>query len=93
MIIPRKRKHTTQNLTVNYPQLPPNDYRFEVQAQNQDGYWSPGATYAFTIRPPWWNTWWARGAAAGLLLAGLFYYRQREMARLQKEAAVKLHSR
>jgi hypothetical protein len=79
----------TRNLTINYPQLPPGDYRFEVQAQNQDGYWSPGATYAFTIRPPWWNTWWARGAAAGLLLAGLFYYRQREMTRLQKEAAIK----
>lgn len=78
----------TQNLNVNYPQLPPNDYRFEVQAQNQDGYWSSSTAYAFAILPPWWNTWWARSLAFGLLLAGLFYYQRQYAAKLRKEAAI-----
>ena len=50
----------TQNLTVNYPSLVPNDYTFEVQAQNEDGYWSKSTTYEFTIKSPWWATWWFR---------------------------------
>ena len=78
----------TKNLTVNYPQLPPGAYRFEVQAQNQDGYWSPSTIYAFTLLPPWWQTWWARALAGGLLLGGMFYYQRQRIARLEKEAAI-----
>jgi ligand-binding sensor domain-containing protein len=78
----------TQNLIVNYPQLPPDDYHFEVQAQNQDGYWSLSTAFAFTIHPPWWNTWLARGPATVFLLAGLFYYQRQYIARLRKEAAI-----
>ncbi|MCB9265274.1 MAG: histidine kinase [Lewinellaceae bacterium] len=78
----------TENLTVNYPQLPPGGYRFEVQAQNQDGYWSPSTTHAFTILPPWWRTWWARTLAGGLVLGGIFYYQRQRIARLEKEAAI-----
>ncbi|MCB0594697.1 MAG: hypothetical protein KDD28_11440, partial [Phaeodactylibacter sp.] len=78
----------TENLTVNYPQLPPGKYRFEVQAQNQDGYWSPSTTHAFTILPPWWQTWWARTLAGGLVLGGMFYYQQQRTAQLKKEAAI-----
>ncbi|MCO6492252.1 MAG: histidine kinase [Phaeodactylibacter sp.] len=79
----------TENLTVNYPQLPPGAYRFEVQAQNQDGYWSPSTTHAFTILPPWWQTWWARALAGGLVLCGMFYYQRQRITRLEKEAAIR----
>ncbi|MCO6489205.1 MAG: histidine kinase [Phaeodactylibacter sp.] len=78
----------TENLSVNYPQLPPGDYRFEVQAQNQDGYWSTSTTHAFTILPPWWNTWWARCLAGGLLLSSLFYYQRQSVARVRREAVI-----
>jgi len=78
----------TQNLTANYPQLPPGSYHFEVQAQNEFGYWSPSAAYAFAILPPWWQTWWARALAAGLALGGMFYYQRLRIARLKKEAAI-----
>jgi serine phosphatase RsbU (regulator of sigma subunit) len=26
---------------------------------NSEGYWSNALNYTFTIRPPWWKTWWA----------------------------------
>jgi signal transduction histidine kinase len=78
----------TQNLSVNYPQLPPGDYRFEVQSQNQDGYWSAGTNYAFSIQPPWWNTWWARGIAGLLVLVGIVYFQRQAVAKVKKEAAI-----
>ncbi len=50
----------TKNLTVNYPTLMAGDYEFEVQAQNEDGYWSESTYYDFSILPPWWQTNWAK---------------------------------
>ncbi len=42
-----------------YGNLPPRDYIFKVKAMNSEGYWSNEFQYPFTIRPPWWGTWWA----------------------------------
>ncbi|HKH62968.1 MAG TPA: histidine kinase, partial [Flavitalea sp.] len=65
---------------------------------NGDGYWSEEFHYTFTIRPPWWHTWWAYILFAlvfiGLIYA-LFRYRlnkirtQHEIA-LQKQKASEL---
>ena len=79
----------TKNLTVNYPQLPSGEYRFEVQGQNEFGYWSPSTTCAFTILPPWWETWWARGLAALLVLSSSFFYVRRRTAQLKMEAEIR----
>jgi ligand-binding sensor domain-containing protein len=55
-----------------YTNLDPGDYAFRVKAANRDGVWSDGrALLAFTIRPPWWDTWWAYGVYALLLGYGL----------------------
>ena len=75
----------TQNLSVNYPQLPPGRYAFEVQAQNEDGYWSPGTHFVFQISPPWWSSWWFTALmVCGLGFAGLTFYQNR-IRQLQKE--------
>jgi len=42
-----------------YGNLPWGDYTFEVRAMNGAGVWSKTLAYPFTIRPPWWQTWWA----------------------------------
>jgi len=42
-----------------YGNLPPGNYTFKVKAMNGEGYWSNECRYTFTIRPPWWFTWWA----------------------------------
>ncbi len=44
--------------TVEYPSLPPGEYRFEVRAQNEDGVWSDPVVLSFTISPPFWQTTW-----------------------------------
>lgn len=78
----------TQNRSVQYPKLSPGDYSFEVQAQNQDGYWSVSTVYAFAIRPPWWNTAWAQAGFLGLLLGGLILYQRQHTQKIKKEAAI-----
>ncbi|MEP7322423.1 MAG: two-component regulator propeller domain-containing protein [Saprospiraceae bacterium] len=43
----------------HYSNLSPGEYTFKAKSMNGDGYWSQELAYTFTIRPPWWLTWWA----------------------------------
>lgn len=61
---------------VTYANLSPGTYTFEVHAANNDEVWSiKPATFTFTVLPPFWQTWWFRGAMvvsiAGFI--GLFF--------------------
>jgi ligand-binding sensor domain-containing protein len=42
-----------------YSNLPPGTYTFNVKAANERREWNKiAASYTFTIRPPFWQTWW-----------------------------------
>jgi signal transduction histidine kinase/CheY-like chemotaxis protein len=44
---------------LQFPGLPPHHYLLEVQAREGLGEWSDTpAAFAFTIRVPWWRSWW-----------------------------------
>lgn len=44
---------------ISYTNLNPGNYTFKVIAANSDGVWNQeGDTFHFTIKPPFWNTWW-----------------------------------
>jgi len=46
--------------TVRFANLSSGTYNFQVKASNSDGVWSDKtASVQFTIKPPWWTTWWA----------------------------------
>ncbi len=48
----------TSERELQFPGLPPNDYRLEVQARDGWGQWGARpATFAFQIQLPWWRTW------------------------------------
>ena len=50
----------TTNNTVEFSSLTHGNYSFMVQAKNKQGTWNDqGATFNFTINPPFWATWWA----------------------------------
>ncbi|MEZ5312678.1 MAG: two-component regulator propeller domain-containing protein [Thermoanaerobaculia bacterium] len=73
-----------------YSRVPPGQYRFEIAAANARGEWGTEAPSAagidVVVRPPWWRTGWARGAAVGLaLLATLLWHRAR-LAALERTA-------
>ena len=72
---------------VRYPNLPPDEYVFQVQATNQDGYWSDQVRrLAIHIEPPFWQTRWFLLIA--VLLTALLVWvwiRQRENAIRQQQ--------
>jgi ligand-binding sensor domain-containing protein/serine phosphatase RsbU (regulator of sigma subunit) len=70
-----------------YTNIPPGrDYRFMVKAQNRDGVWSNVVfSYPFSIRPPFWKTWWFITLMALLSVAGIFAFIRTRTARLQRE--------
>ena len=45
---------------INFTNLEPGEYNFQVQAATRMGDWGPVKELPITISPPWWETWWAR---------------------------------
>ncbi len=83
--------------TVHYSKLPPSDYRFQVQACNEDGVWSEhAATLAITVLPPFWRTWWFLSlttvAVLGMIVGSVHYVStqrlQRQLAAMQQKVAL-----
>jgi diguanylate cyclase (GGDEF)-like protein len=55
----------TRQPELQFPQLPPNNYRLEIEAGDGQGQWSTQpAVFAFEIRKPLWRTWWFLGLTA-----------------------------
>jgi PAS domain S-box-containing protein len=53
----------------SYTNLPPGEYTFRVKGTNNDGVWNKaGHAVRVTITPPFWATWWFRGAVAAVVL-------------------------
>jgi signal transduction histidine kinase/ActR/RegA family two-component response regulator len=79
----------TSEHQLQFPGLPPNKYRLEVEAREGGGQWSAEpAVYSFQILPPWWRTWWflALLGLCPVALAGLIMrQRQQQQARIQNE--------
>jgi signal transduction histidine kinase/CheY-like chemotaxis protein/ligand-binding sensor domain-containing protein len=55
----------------DYTNLPFGNYLFHVRARNRYGHEGKEATFAFTILPPWYRTWWAYGGYLLLLAAAV----------------------
>ena len=82
---------------VRYSKLPPDAYRFEVTAANEDGVWNEsGSVLSIVVRPPFWRTWWFLGSAAlamlGGIVGGVYYLStqrlQRQVERLRQQQAL-----
>src|SRR4030095_12154495 len=72
---------------VSYSSLQPGNYHFEVRTLGWNGEWGIPANFLFSIKPPYWQTWWFY-SLVGLLILSLFYafylYRIRQLLKLQK---------
>lgn len=63
---------------INFANLSPGRYTFEVQARGEDGVWSESTRLSFFIRAAWWQTTWFWAALVALLGGGLaLWYRSR----------------
>lgn len=79
----------THTREVNFANLAPRKYTFEVQAQNEDGQWSEPARWSFEIRPPWWATWWFRVLVSATLVAGAYLFYRNRLRAVRQEAALR----
>ena len=60
----------THERELQFPGLPANSYRFEVQARDGWGRWSgESARFDFEVRPPFWRAWWFITLCSLILLA------------------------
>jgi diguanylate cyclase (GGDEF)-like protein len=78
----------TREKSVRFEGLPGGNYIFEVVAAGSNGLWSPApARFAFSVRPPWWLSWWfLTGCVIVSLLAARALWRYRVRALVaQKE--------
>jgi ligand-binding sensor domain-containing protein len=83
----------TNQTSIPYGNIAPGTYTFKVKAMNSDGYWSDTFAYTFTIRPPWWKTWWAYLSYVVLVIGLIFFYirwRERASRARQKELEIKV---
>lgn len=63
--------------SVEFTALSPGTYTFKVMGSNNHGIWSEQpAEFRFTIRPPWWASWWAYLVYLGLIGTGIWHYYQ-----------------
>lgn len=78
----------TRERSVHFEGLPGGSYRFEVVAAGPNGLWSQApARFAFSVKPPWWLSWWFIGVCLVtilLLARAVWRYRVRMLVS-QKE--------
>ena len=71
---------------VTYTNLDPGEYVFHVKGSNHSGVWNEtGTDLRIVVEPAWWQTWWLRTIAAGLVIGGLSLLYRRKVRRLQRE--------
>jgi ligand-binding sensor domain-containing protein/serine phosphatase RsbU (regulator of sigma subunit) len=72
-----------------YSNLPPGNYVFRVKAANSDSVWSNEVqSMPFTIRPPFWATWWFRISMVIIVAILIYFYvinRIRSLRKKQRE--------
>jgi serine phosphatase RsbU (regulator of sigma subunit) len=72
-----------------YQNVPPGNYIFKVMAIDKEGSKTNQVTYAFTISPPYWKTWWAYTFYVFLFGGFLYSIRKFELKRQRKNTAIR----
>ena len=87
-----KEWQVTNSTSASYTNLPAGAYTFLVQAANVNGRWGPVLQYPFTIRPPWYKTWWATllWIVLGILIISIIFFIRLNAIRINhlKESSV-----
>lgn len=79
----------TRETKRDYTNLSEGEYRFHVRAQNVYEQPSLEGVFAFTILPPWYQTWWAYGFYGLALVVGVFTVDRMQRRRLIKKERLK----
>ena len=61
------------NNSISFYQLPAGVYHFSVKARIRGNEWGTQKNFSFTIKKPWWETWWLRILIV-LIASGLLFF-------------------
>lgn len=79
----------TSQTFANYPSLPPGNYVFMVMAANNQGVWTKSPIeLKFSIRPPFWQTWWFYTIVGIILLVSIVTFIKIRERSLRIEKAI-----
>lgn len=78
----------TKGRTANFIDLPPGSYKFEVQAKDELGFWTPSLNVAFQIRKPYYLQAWFLILFFGSLSIGIFLLFRLYIQRVRQKAAM-----
>lgn len=56
---------------ITYSSINPGGYTFKTKVIGEGGVESKIISYAFSVKPPWWNTWWFRLLAISIIILTL----------------------
>jgi signal transduction histidine kinase/ligand-binding sensor domain-containing protein len=87
---------TSNGSTINYMNIQPGDYTFEVISRNANNVWSQPAKFSFTVNPPWSRTWWAYIIYVSSITGGIWcfvYFRSRQLVKEKRILEHKVHIR
>lgn len=85
---PEWSEPTTQN-SVTFQSLEEGNYTFSVRACNSMGLCNEGTVeFSFTIRPPFWKTWWFRILVLLTVIGVIFLYVRYRIHRLNRQKQV-----
>ena len=80
----------TDSRSVDFNFLQPGSYTFELKACNNSNVWTARPLqYSFTIRQPFWQTWWFRLLVISLTGAFIFLVFRKRMQSFKTKAAIK----
>ena len=74
----------SEPMVINYDNLSPGKYTLKVQAINNNGIEGSPILYKFTIRPPFWTTWWFIVLCMIMFGSGLYIFIRQRIIYLSK---------
>lgn len=82
-------REPTQSQSISFAQLPPGSYNLKIKAITFDGIENEEpAQYSFTIRPPFWKTWWFISFSLLIIITSTFFAVRYRIYLLKKEKKI-----
>lgn len=78
----------THERSLHFSSLLPGKYNLEIKASNNTGVWSAPLQYSFTVKPPFWNTWWFYSLLGALFLVSVYWFYKRRIKSVKDKAAL-----